>query len=126
MIHSYSLLFLGILSAIAATLWITRKIRTKDMYYKEFYKDASEEEIKNDLLKEGFSPSLLSHGPGYKYEAHSHPELKVLAFLEGTMEVRVDGHIFECRAGDKLIIGGEREHEATCGEKGCRFFWAEK
>ncbi len=96
------------------------------LYYPDFYKNITTEEIKRRIEKEGFDPILFSNGPGEVYSPHSHPETKLLVFLDGTMEVTVDGKKYQCNRGDKLVIPGNITHSAIAGGKGCTFFWSEK
>jgi hypothetical protein len=42
------------------------------------------------------------------------------------MQVTVEGHTYECSAGDQLIIPGSVEHSAVIGREGCVYFWSEK
>lgn len=96
------------------------------MYYPDFYKDLEFDEIRENIKSEGFDPISFSNNPHDIYSQHSHPETKLLAFLEGSMEVVVDGKKFSCKSGDKLIIPGNVVHWAVVGSEGCRFFWSEK
>lgn len=96
------------------------------MYSHNHYKNLTEEEIKNQIELEGFNPIKFTDNPGYIYQPHSHPETKLLAFLNGSMRVTVDNDVYECKAGDKLIIRGEVMHSAKVGSEGCTFFWSEK
>lgn len=96
------------------------------MYYKQFYKDLQESEIEKSIKDEGFDPMKYSNGPGDVYPPHSHPETKLLAFLEGSMEVKVGEETFQCIKGDKIIIPGNTPHSAVVGPSGCTFFWSEK
>ena len=55
-----------------------------------------------------------------------HPETKLLVFLEGSIEVVVQGRKFNYKLGDKLIIPGNVEHSAIAGARGCGFFWGRR
>lgn len=96
------------------------------MYYQSFYHNKTEHEITALVKKEGFNPIKFHDDPGYTYSPHKHPETKLLAFLEGSMEVTVDGFTFTCIKGDKLIIPGNIVHSARVGADGCVFLWSEK
>lgn len=96
------------------------------MYQPDFYKTIDRERIAEEIEKEGFEPVCISDPPGQLYAPHRHPETKLLAFLEGTMEVQVKDQKFQCKPGDKLIIPGNVEHSARVGPEGCVFFWSEK
>lgn len=78
------------------------------------------------IRSEGFEPVLFDDGPGKSYETHRHAATKLLAFLSGSMTVKVGHETYQCVAGDRLIIRGRLEHSAEAGPKGCKFLWAEK
>jgi quercetin dioxygenase-like cupin family protein len=90
------------------------------------YRNLSEDEIKRRVTDAGFDPLRVSDPPGYVYTPHSHEETKLLAFLHGGMRVTVAGVLYECTAGDELIIPGNVEHSAVIGAEGCVYFWSEK
>lgn len=96
------------------------------MYYPQEFKHLTEEKITQAVKKEGFRPLKLRNAPGARYPQHQHPEEKLLVFLEGTMEVTVEHHVYHCRVGDKLTIPGNKVHSAVAGPHGCTFLWAEK
>ncbi|MFZ5424674.1 MAG: cupin domain-containing protein [Patescibacteria group bacterium] len=96
------------------------------MYTKGFYKGQTNEEIKEEIMAEGFVPVKITNSSGYVYNAHSHSETKLLAFLQGGMEVRVEESFFKCSEGDKLVIPGNKVHSAIVLSGGCVFYWAEK
>lgn len=85
-----------------------------------------EDFIAHHIEKESFHPIKFTDEPGYIYPTHAHPETKVLAFLAGSMQVTVEGTVYSCEAGDKLIIPGNKKHAAVVGPNGCTFFWSEK
>lgn len=96
------------------------------MHYPNFYAELSEEKIEEAIRREGFEPLRISDPPGHAYPSHRHPETKLLAFLRGTMTVRVGEASFRCTPGDKVVIPGNVEHSAVVGPEGCVFFWSEK
>lgn len=96
------------------------------MYTKNFYQSLNEEEIEKQIRQEGFEPMKFHDRPGFIYTPHQHPETKLLAFLDGNMEVKVGEENFSCRTGDKLLIPGNTPHSAVVGPDGCVFFWSEK
>jgi len=96
------------------------------MYFKNFYKDLTEEQIRQDIEKEGFNPIKIEDSPNFEYPKHQHKETKLLAFLKGGMCVTVNGKHYVCRSGDKLLIPGNTPHSAFVEDQGCTFFWAEK
>jgi quercetin dioxygenase-like cupin family protein len=96
------------------------------MYYPKFYKGKSQEEIAEMVREEGFNPVLFNDDPGYVYKEHQHPQRKLLAFLKGSMKVKVKGETFNCHAGDRVLVPGNTPHTAKVGRAGCTFFWSEK
>lgn len=96
------------------------------MYQARFYTKIEKDKITAEVEKEGFEPVCITDPPGRLYEAHKHPETKLLVVLEGTMEVQVKDVNFNCSPGDKLIIPGNTEHSAQAGPDGCTFLWSEK
>lgn len=96
------------------------------MYNENFYQNLTEKEIEGKIKEEGFTPIKFSDPPGYTYFQHSHAETKLLAFLTGSMEVKVGEQAFKCKQGDKLVIPGNTPHSAVVGTHGCSFFWSEK
>jgi quercetin dioxygenase-like cupin family protein len=96
------------------------------MYEPRYYQNLNVAEIGRKVHEEGFDPLRISDPPGAVYSPHSHPETKLLAFLQGTMRVSVQGKTYDCSPGDKLIIRGNEEHSATVGSEGCIYFWSEK
>ena len=75
---------------------------------------------------EDWEPAVIADPPGTVYPPHRHPEAKLLAFLTGSMEVRIDGQTFRCAPGDKLVISGDVEHVAVVGPAGCTYLWSEQ
>jgi len=98
----------------------------KSPYYKNFYANLSEDEIEAKIREEGFEPKRFHNASGDIYEPHKHSETAFLAFLEGSMKVKVGDQTYLCQKGDKLIIPGNTVHSAVVGKDGCTFFWDEK
>lgn len=96
------------------------------MYNKNFYKGLKNKEIEESIRQDGFEPKLFNDPAGFVYPPHHHKETKLLAFLEGAMEVTVEKEIFNCSAGDKLIIPANIQHAALVGPQGCSFYWSER
>lgn len=96
------------------------------MLQRNFFDNLSEDKIKDSIKKEGFNPIRFSNGSGDIYHEHKHPETKLLAFLKGSMEVKVGNETFQCKPKDKIIIPGNTKHSAVIGPDGCEFFWSEK
>lgn len=96
------------------------------MYIKGKYLNKAENEILKEVVKLGFEPQKFSDRAGYIYQPHKHNETKLLVFLDGEMEVMVDGKKFICQKGDELIIPSDKTHSAIVGDNGCTFFWSEK
>ncbi len=96
------------------------------MYQEGYYTQITQEQMAKAVRGDGFDPLLISDPPGTTYPPHTHPETRLLAFLKGHMEVRVQGQSFFCSPGDRLIISGNVEHSAWVGSEGCQFFWSER
>jgi len=96
------------------------------MYQEGIYSGLTEEEIEQRIKSEGFTPIKFNDPPGYTYFEHTHAEVKLLAFLTGSMEVKVGDQNFQCKAGDKLVIAANTPHSAVVSSNGCTFFWSEK
>jgi len=96
------------------------------MFQKAFFPKTPHAEIKKEMQKEGFSPTIIRDKPGFIYHPHKHPETKYLVCLNGSMKVTVNGETYDFEPGDKLIIPGNTKHSAVVGKKGCSFFWSEK
>jgi mannose-6-phosphate isomerase-like protein (cupin superfamily) len=96
------------------------------MYEPGYYKDLAIADIAQRVRDDGFDPIRIADPPRSVYSPHIHPETKLLAFLQGTMQVTVQGQTFHCSAGDKLMIPGKLEHSAVVGSEGCVYFWSEK
>ena len=95
------------------------------MYRANFYKDLTPAQINQKVVEEGFTPIRIVDPPGQVYPPHQHAETKLLAFLEGAMDVTVQGKQYACKAGDKLLIPGNIEHSAVVRSSGCVYFWSE-
>ena len=96
------------------------------MFHKAFFANTSQEKIKQQMQKEGFSPLVVKDKPGFVYKPHKHAETKYLVCLEGAMQVTFNSKTYDFEPGDKLIIKGNTTHEALVGDKGCVFLWSEK
>ncbi len=90
------------------------------------YKGIEEGEVRMYLQLEGWAPTKLIHAPGDVYTSHKHPEEKLLVILAGSMRLRIGRDWTTLLPGDKAIIDGDVEHEASMGKGGCTFFWAER
>ena len=96
------------------------------MYQSDFYKGLTVAQISEKVVEEGFDPIRIVDPPGHIYPPHHHAETKLLAFLEGAMDVIVQGEQYHCKPGDKLLIPGNIEHSAVVQSAGCTYFWSEK
>ncbi|HLB60687.1 MAG TPA: AraC family ligand binding domain-containing protein [Patescibacteria group bacterium] len=98
----------------------------KTRYRKKIYQGLSDQEIKMRIRKQGFNPVRIHNTPGYEYNPHQHPEMKLIAIVAGSMKVQSAGKTYECTPGDQIIIAGNELHHAIVGKAGCTFFWSEK
>lgn len=96
------------------------------MHTQNHYQKLTKNEIEKAIRGEGFDPLLIVDPPGSTYPPHTHPETKLLAFLQGQMEVTVKGKRYHCIPGDRIVVPGDVVHSALVGPDGCEFFWSEK
>jgi len=96
------------------------------MYQPNYYENLTIAQIETKVIDEGFDPLRIADPPGHVYPPHTHPETKLLAFLQGGMDVVVAGQTYRCKAGDRLLIPGNIEHAARVTDTGCVYFWSEK
>ena len=82
--------------------------------------------ISRDIEREGWNPILITDPPGHRYPPHQHIASKLLACVEGSMQVEAGGEHFACQSGDLLVIPGSTTHSATTGPQGCTYFWSEQ
>ena len=78
------------------------------------------------LRQDRWDPMPISDEAGYVYPPHSHATTKLLAIIEGSIEVSVAGTMYRCQSGDQVVVPGEVEHSAIVGRDGCTFFWSEQ
>jgi mannose-6-phosphate isomerase-like protein (cupin superfamily) len=98
----------------------------KPLYAPNAHADHDPVAVLDRLRRDGWDPVPITDPPGYVYPPHSHAETKLLAILSGSMEVRVAGDLYQCQAGDLMIIPGGTEHAALVGPDGCTFYWSEQ
>lgn len=96
------------------------------IYEPRAFAGKDEASVRAAVQREGWEPLLIHDPPGTVYPPHQHPEAKLLVFLRGSMEVKVDNAVYRCLPGDKLVIPGGVEHAAVVGPEGCVFFWSEQ
>lgn len=96
------------------------------MYSQAYYKDLSDTEIERNIKEEGFSPLRITNAANFIYSPHKHPETKLIAILEGELDVTIKDKTYLCKKYDKIVIPGNITHSAVAGKEGCTFFWAEK
>jgi len=61
------------------------------MYQEQFYKSTARALLAEQVRGDGFDPFYISDPPNHVYPAQRHAETKLLAFLQGNMEVKVEG-----------------------------------
>src|SRR5258708_7834465 len=74
------------------------------MYEPAFYKNLSLTKIREKIVEDGFDPIRIVDPPDRVYPPHRHAETKLLAFLEGEMDVTVQSGHYHCKPGDKLLV----------------------
>ena len=77
-----------------------------------------ERALRAALSSEGLAPYAWGNPPGDRYAAHSHPYVKVLYCLEGSIVFHLPGQDVELRPGDRLDLPAGLEHSATVGSEG--------
>ena len=87
-----------------------------------YYLGRSENEIAVDLGREGLTPKRIIEQPGSRYDSHKNAYDILMAFVQGSAEIRIGQRTYKCHAGDRLIIRGGVEHSATVGTSGCIYF----
>jgi mannose-6-phosphate isomerase-like protein (cupin superfamily) len=92
-------------------------------YQPEFYSGSSDNDIKAAFRTEGAAPECIYEPAGFTYETHSRPYDIVLAYLDGEMELNVDGEEYHCLPGDRMFIPAHTEHSAVVGPRGCIYVW---
>ncbi len=95
------------------------------LFQPQIYSNLSEDAVVQAIRQDGFEPLKIHDPAGRVYPQHSHATIKLLAFLEGGMEVQVDGEVYARTAGDRLVIPGNAQHAAVVGADGSTFFWSE-
>jgi len=93
-------------------------------YQPGFYSGTSDNDIKAAMRADGAAPECIYEPAGFTYEAHARPYDVLLAYLDGEMELDVDGEKFRCLPGDRLFIPAHTEHAAIAGPQGCVYLWA--
>jgi quercetin dioxygenase-like cupin family protein len=88
------------------------------MLDKGYYQGKSEDEIALELAAQGTRPERVQDAPGSRYDGHKNTDDIVMAFVQGSAEVRVGDTVFRCEPGDRLTIDGDTEHSAQVGSDG--------
>lgn len=68
---------------------------------------------KRELDCGSFFLTLHEYSPGWKDEAHSHPEDQFGYVVQGNMRLCIEGTSFEQGEGQSVFISGELEHSAS-------------
>jgi hypothetical protein len=89
------------------------------------YSNCTPEQIKQDLLGQGYQPIEDYDSPDFVYEPHSHPETNIIVVLTGEMDVTVGEEHGILKAGDKVTFPPNAIHSAKVGPKGCGYFWVQ-
>jgi quercetin dioxygenase-like cupin family protein len=70
------------------------------------------EELKRQLLDEGYSVFQWSDAPGTTYGPHAHAEDQSHWILSGQLELRVGHEIYTLRSGDRDFLPANTIHSA--------------
>ncbi len=84
-----------------------------------YYYGKDEHEIAVELSREGLAPKRVVEAPGSRYDWHKNAFDILMAFLEGSAEIRIGEDVYRCKPGDRLVISGGIEHSAVVGDEGC-------
>jgi quercetin dioxygenase-like cupin family protein len=90
-----------------------------------FYFGVDEAGICEALSREGYRPQRIEEPPGAVYDAHQHLTDLLIAYVRGSADVRIGDRIYNCRAGDRLLIPGNIEHAAHIGPNGVVYLMTE-
>lgn len=74
------------------------------IYEKAAYKDKSIQDIKEDLVTQGFYPLLIREEPNDSLAMHKHVESHILVQVKGDMIITSGGKDIHMQPGDKLTI----------------------
>ena len=91
------------------------------MIEKGYYQGKSEDEIASDLSSQGLRPQRVNDAPGSTYSGHKNSDDILMAFVAGSAQVRVGDQVYECEAGDRVLIDGQTEHSADVGPQGVTY-----
>jgi len=78
-------------------------------------------QLEESLLEEGFDPFAWVDEPGKRYETHAHEHDEMIWILQGAMQFRVAGRVFDLGPGDRLTLPRGSQHEAQAGPEGCEY-----
>lgn len=87
-----------------------------------YYLGRSEQEIAVDLGREGLTPLRIVEQPGSRYDRHKNSFDILMAFVDGSADIRIGERTYTCRPGDRLMLSGGVAHSALVGEKGCVYY----
>jgi quercetin dioxygenase-like cupin family protein len=90
-----------------------------------FYHGTDESDICEALAREGYRPQRIEEPPGAIYDSHKNLTDLVLAYIQGSAEVRIGDRTYECKAGDRLMIPRNIEHSAKIGSEGVVYLMTE-
>lgn len=90
-----------------------------------FYLGADEDHICAALSCEGYRPQRIEEPPGAVYDAQQHLTDILIAYVKGSADVRIGDRIYNCCAGDRLLIPGNIEHSAKIGPEGVVYLMTE-
>lgn len=87
----------------------------------------NEQEIKSQLIKEGFGGVFTyQDDPNFEYARHTHEKSAVHVILEGSMTLTDAEGAKELLAGERINIPAGTVHSAKMGPRGCKYIVGEK
>jgi quercetin dioxygenase-like cupin family protein len=91
------------------------------IHERQLYQNLSEDEVSSRLSGEGYAPHRVSEPAGATYDNHKNSYDLILAFVEGSADVKISGQVYPCKAGDRLNIPGDQPHSAVVGSDGVTY-----
>lgn len=79
------------------------------------------ENLRQQLLEEGFDPFTWNDPAGTTYPPHAHAHDESIWVVEGEITFQVAGRTYHLRSGDRLLLPAGTLHTAQVGNSGCTY-----